>query len=378
MYKIIPKIRRLSILQFEIFILQLLLFACSCEKSTTEPPPPPPAGPDTTSHNFTWQIDTIGLYSSYLLDVAIVDENDIWAVGEIHTAETDTFDSLGNWIPPYNAVHWNGQEWELKRIPIKIFGTNSFIIAPLQAIWAFDRNSVWVTTGGEVIRYNGISWGGWEFLFTDLNDTAFGGIKKFWGVSNSTLWGVGRKGNIFYYNGSNWQKLESGTTVDIQDIWGALNPQSGEYEILAVASFGPVVPQAKQLLQIRGTAVTTVSDSGLPLSLRSVWFVAGKKYYITGDGVFFTEKIGHTWQPDTAHPLIYKDAIRGDGVNDIIIAGSFGLVSHFNGSTWRHYTGSELPSFYGRYYAVNFNGHQMAAVGTIGAVQAILLKGTRY
>jgi len=35
---------------------------------------------DTTSHNFSWDIDTLGLYGSYLNDVAIVDENDIWVV----------------------------------------------------------------------------------------------------------------------------------------------------------------------------------------------------------------------------------------------------------------------------------------------------------
>ncbi|MFQ6605929.1 MAG: hypothetical protein ACE5D8_10345, partial [Fidelibacterota bacterium] len=40
---------------------------------------------DTTSHNFTWEIDTLGNYGSYLNDVAIIDENNIWVVGNIET-----------------------------------------------------------------------------------------------------------------------------------------------------------------------------------------------------------------------------------------------------------------------------------------------------
>ena len=60
---------------------------------------------DTTSHNFTWQTFEFGQHSSSTLyDVAIINENDIWAVGEIYMN-----DSLGNPDPAcYNAVHWDG------------------------------------------------------------------------------------------------------------------------------------------------------------------------------------------------------------------------------------------------------------------------------
>ncbi|MBZ0181527.1 MAG: hypothetical protein K8F60_03660 [Melioribacteraceae bacterium] len=76
---------------------------------------------DTTSHNFTWETFEFGGEggSSYLRDVAIINENDIWAVGEIHTEETDQFDSNGVWIQPYNAVHWDGNTFETKLINIE-------------------------------------------------------------------------------------------------------------------------------------------------------------------------------------------------------------------------------------------------------------------
>ena len=63
-----------------------------------------------TSNNFTWQTFTFGnpAYGSSLLrDVAIIDENNIFAVGEIYNDTTGV---------PYNAVHWDGSSWELKKI----------------------------------------------------------------------------------------------------------------------------------------------------------------------------------------------------------------------------------------------------------------------
>ncbi len=362
-----PKIRIHRIFQFSIFILHLLFLACGCEKSSTNPPPP--AGPDTTSHHFTWQIDTLGLYSSYLLDVAIVDENNIWAVGEIHTAETDTFDSLGNWIPPYNATHWNGQQWELKRIPF-IGPCSAVDYPPIRAIWAFLQDHILFTNGGAIAVHNGIT----TQLDCEMNSMLDGAIKKIFATDPSNVYAVGGEGTIVHYNGSNWQKLESGTTVDIQDIWGALNPQTGEYEILTIASERSQIPQARELLQIQGSTVTTLSDSGLPFNLRSIWFMPGKKYYVAGNGLYFNSAIGDPWQYDDSQPLFYKDAIRGNDENDVIIAGSFGNVSHFNGSTWRHY---ELPYFYGRYHAVGIKQDIIVAVGEIGGGLAIILRGIR-
>ena len=59
----------------------------------------------TTSNDFIWEIDTLGNYGSYLKDVWIVNENDIWVVGNI---ETDS--------GYYGAANWHGIEWNLKKL----------------------------------------------------------------------------------------------------------------------------------------------------------------------------------------------------------------------------------------------------------------------
>jgi hypothetical protein len=347
------------------------LLLISCSKSTTDPPPPPPAGPDTTSHNFVWQIDTIGVISSYLLDVAIINENDIWAVGEIYLR--DSTGVLDN--EPYGAIHWNGSQWTLMKVPYHDFGSTTLHPGPIRTIYAFSASEVYATSSANLLKWNGSSWEEKAFFMTGIPFD--GQVRKIWGSTPSNIFCVGNSGAIYHYTGSSWQKIESGTNIDIQDIWGAENPETGELEILAVASNGPLIPQAKQLLKIEGTTAIILPDSGLPYNLNGIWFIPGETYFVTGDGVYYLETPGQAWQADTTHPLLYKDAIRGSGKNDIVIAGSFGLVSHFNGSGWYHYQGKEIPQFYGRYHAVDFRNNFLIAVGSINAVQGIILRGRR-
>jgi hypothetical protein len=107
---------------------------------------------DTTSHNFTFETWTFGgtAGSSTLYDVAIVNENCIWAVGEIYVADTSA-----NGYTMYNAVHWDGNEWNLKRITVNFRG---FLITPaLEGIFAFSPTQIWLA-GGLTIFGDGTNW----------------------------------------------------------------------------------------------------------------------------------------------------------------------------------------------------------------------------
>ncbi len=87
-----------------LIIFLMFLIAVSCKK---DPPvvPPPIVQIDTTRHEINWIIDDIGEYGSILRDVAIIDENNIWAVGEL-------FKRFTVMTLAYNVVHWDGQKWE--------------------------------------------------------------------------------------------------------------------------------------------------------------------------------------------------------------------------------------------------------------------------
>ncbi|MCK7521484.1 MAG: hypothetical protein MZV64_29280 [Ignavibacteriales bacterium] len=72
------------------------------------------------------------------------------------------------------------------------------------------------------------------------------------------------------------------------------------------------------------------------------------RFILLGIGVYYKNNLAtEGWQLDESHPVIYKERIRGTESNNIFIVGDYGLVSHFNGVTWKHFTGNELPNLLG-------------------------------
>ena len=329
-------------------LVSITIIALSCTK---EPVGPISSGLDTTSHNFTWTQYTFAgpAGSSYFNDVAVISDTDIWAVGVIYTTAE----------APYNAVHWDGKKWDSLQIQFHAFCgqsvTGSYIIT---SVVAFASNDVWFCDGGELVHWNGSTYQS----DCSIQSLTSGELRKMWGSSASDMYLMGYNGTLIHYVNGAGQKLTSGTSLPIQDMWGGINPTTDQEEILAVASNTVALPPGKTLLQISGNTVTTVSDNGLPLPLSSIWFIPGWKYFVGGDGMYATSMIGNIWQVDTVmKPSQYIFSIQGTAKNDIFMVGGYGLVSHWNGETLRQYT--ELGSFYGNYYSVSFKGNTVAAAG---------------
>jgi hypothetical protein len=325
---------------------------------------------DTTSHNFTFKTWTFGgeAGSCTLYDVAIISEDNIWCVGEINIADTSI-----NGYTTYNAIHWDGTNWNLHQIMFyTICGQQSRTPYPAKAIFAFDEDNIWIAMDGDqVAKVEGLTQ-----VETFCLPASFA-INKMWGQNSTELYAVGNGGNIARHNGISWNIIPSGTSVDIHDIWGSVNNTTGEKIILAIASFQNY-GKALDLLKITGQSVIKLDTTGLRIAQSSIWFKGKNKTYIVGDGVFFKNNLSSTvWQQEENHPLLLKRLIRGIEMNDIFIVGDFGLVSHYNGIIWHHYTGNELPDLNGSFYSVDFKNNIMVAVGELNSGQAIVLKGDR-
>jgi len=321
---------------------------------------------DTTSHNFTWQIDTLGDGGgSVLYDVAIINDTLAYAVGEIYKR-----DSLGNWDPlPYNLVKWNGQRWELLKVTVQTrWGA---VTAPIRGIFAFSPNDIWLVSG-DAIHGNGRTWTNYDVRLLTGNDLV--SVDKAWGSSSSNMYFVGWNGTIIHYDGVRWRRIESGTNVDFVDIWG--ERFDGASEIVAVASYGIQVPQARAVVKIEPSAVSAVRDDGLPLDITSVWFMPRRKYFIGGAGFYQTRRLGQSWIQDTTEIVYHVSRISARGWNDIVTSGSFGRLSHFNGWSWRHYAGVELPYIHGAIGA-RMGKHLIIAVGWLVQGKAIAVRGWR-
>lgn len=319
---------------------------------------------DTTDHNFTWQTFTFGEHSSSTLyDVAIIDENDIWAVGEIFMN-----DSLGNPDPTiYNAIHWDGQSWELKRIQTLFRG--NLITVPLEGIMTFSETDIWVV-GSLPIHGDGTNWTMFDVRTTvDPNLS----LSKVWGSSTNNIYFVGNNGNIAHYNGSRWTKIISRVDTDLEDISGT----SDGKEIWTCGwsnSTGRV-----SLLKIKNTYVESLWDNQTNTTLNiyrgtllnSLYANGNSEFVLVGGQVlrhslFYKNQVMLEWVKTYNGSKVlelgnYAYRIKGSNKNNIFAAGDAAMIWHFNGATWYKYL--ELYGLDDRLYGLAVTDNIIVAVG---------------
>ncbi|MHB2154513.1 glucosyl transferase [Calditrichota bacterium GD2] len=292
-------------------------------KLLTRSPAVTAATMDTTSHNFEWQTFEFGGEggSSSFYDVAIIDENDIWAVGEIYTANDK-----------YNAAHWDGEKWELKKVPSIICGNNSPIQSAIFTVYSFSSNDVWFSDGAELIYYNGYNFK----QDCSINTLLTGRINKIWGTSSSDLYVVGNSGLIAHYNGKEWKRINSGVNTPVNDIWGC---QIGnERKVLAVTSYDWYRKKGEyKIIDITNKIVSDTIPWKWPNErpLMSIWFKNEGKIYLAGSGIAIYKNKKWTLEKGTENYAFYH--IRGSDLNNILAVGPSGRVFHYNGISWRKY-----------------------------------------
>jgi hypothetical protein len=307
---------------------------------------------DTTSHEFQWDSYTFGGYhgSSVFYDVAIIDENNIWAVGEIYG------DSLNPQID-YNAIHWDGHQWELKRVPFYYGGDVWYL--PLRSIIAFSSSDIWFEAG--------IHWDGNQYRTVELNIEFPSNVNKMWGTSSRDFYIIGNNGLIAHYNGTTWQKLESGTETGIGDMWGSR--RNGKTVILATVSTRAIPNPDIKLLSVSPSGVRDTLQNGLARIVNSVWFDEHSPIYIAGDGL--REFKQGRWQ-EVPIPTYFTHRIRGTAINNIFVVGYGTSVVHFNGMNWHYY--ADFPLSYGALVGVAVTENLVVIVGDDGR-RAVIVVG---
>ena len=326
---------------------------------------------DTTSHNFTWQAFTFGEHSSSVLyDVAIINENNIWAVGEIYMN-----DSLGNPDPIcYNAVHWNGQGWELKRIQTLFRG--NLITVPLEGIFAFSSTDIWMA-GSLPIHGNGTNW-----IMYDVRTTVDPNLSlsKVWGISSNDIYFVGKSGNIAHYQNGNWQKIESGTEINLRDVWGTVDGNE-----IFISGYSNDLSRSI-LLYSRNNTVETIWEnktiSGTPPYGNLIYSIAGyiNNLFISSNQGVFKHRLAINYPVQTLFIIprrVYN--LASSNINDVFTAGDRSSVWHYNGISKKElYINLSVPS---PFYSVKVKGNVIVAAGSTveNAVyhQATLIIGNR-
>jgi hypothetical protein len=295
-----------------------------------------------------------------LYDVAIVNDTSIWAVGEIYLN-----DSLGQPDPhAYNLAVWDRSDFTLYRILFyTICGQQSRTPYPAKSIFVFNENDIWIAMHGDQITKieNGIQT---ETICLPWSFT----INKIWGTSGNNLYIVGNNGNIAHYQNSSWNIIGSGTTLNINDIWGITDEYGIRFILCPAYNFAS--GGEKKLISISNNIVSEIPwvDNR---ELYTAWFNSRDKIYAGGEGLF--SRTDNEWNEETL-PALFKFRVRGNGLNDIWTVGGFGFAAHYNGKTWKTFEEVSLAS--GNYVGLAVKGNTVVMVGNEGT-QAVITVGRR-
>ncbi|MCU7490623.1 MAG: hypothetical protein ACM3UR_07970 [Bacteroidota bacterium] len=352
-----------------LFLFITLMFFGSC-KSPVEPKKE--TGSDTTSHNFSWQMwefgDLYGTgYTSMFFDVAIVTENDIWAVGDIKLKDS-TGKTDAHWI---NAMHWNGIEW-------KPFKLQFYDYPGLPSTFSYPANSVCVLDSGKIIvsHANQVTFIKDEKqLKTEYIPIVIG---KIWAKNSNDIYAVGAQGGIVHYDGKAWKKIESGTTMHLVDIF---SKDGKDF----YASGGDMLGYKGVVLKGDATGFNVIAEGKPSVSTEELfnpYFVGvGSMLWVSpsdtvyfGGSLLFAYKDGKmdyvktlagnkTWMNVNGDYWGYLSGIRGNSDNDIALVGEGNTIRHFNGKNWKQLG---MPYNYTSEYfwgSVDMKKNTIAAVG---------------
>ena len=301
---------------------------------------------DTTSHIFSYQTFELGEpltgNSSILYDVAIVDANNIYAVGEIYM-----LDSIGQTDPePYAIAHWNGADWTLMKVYYRDYGTTQKFAGKLKTIFAFGPDSIYVCSSANLLKWVNGDWV--EKAFFMISVPFNGQVNKMWGTSGDNLYFAANSGAVYHFTGQTWQQNSSVTEMPLTDVFGT---EQGDVYVT-----GANISEVKGVL-LKGSAnqfsvminAEVIDESQLFQKLYgilgTVWLDEHNTIY-TGGSLLFRYK-NSEWNYETSLPenfiggnpgASYRgviSSIRGNASNDYIIAGGRNTLKHFNGVSWQ-------------------------------------------
>lgn len=325
---------------------------------------------DTTSHEITWVIDTLGGIQSRVNGLWGSGVNNVYAVGKF---QLDTTSHLAS---------WDGSKWTYLR-PDAINDWYGIGAGELTNIFGVSSNKIWVVGyryGYFPPNYKDSIWG----FVAELNGTQWKKISpnapgeyfiSIWASSENDIWITTAAGFVYHYNNGVWEKLSTGTNYYFSDIWGFSNK-----EIYIVG--GPTDYSTGIVLKYNGQnweRINVLPPNSI-VTFESIWGTSNKYMFVASDGGLFTNNKG-MWSeiiyPGLRSALVL---VRGSGKNNVFVCGHLGKLLHYNGHSWKNYEtqfgGSDIWILQALYILNN-----TAFIGGVGGEgfdrRGIILRGRR-
>ncbi len=339
------------------FLIACAAMFMSCTDTPPADPvidPPPPVQRDTTSHDFVWEVDTIGLPFGMINDVSIVAENDIWVVGRFDQMGDD---GLIDYEKRSNAAHWNGQAWTYH----KAIDTAYKSCAERHRVFAANESNIWF------MSVDGRQWDGKRFLPVKLSDGGFRTLVRALWISEdlNTRVFVGDNSSISFWDRGRYVRPWSVPPGDYTDVQGL-----GNGDVL-ISLRTPLGFDGQIHRMSRDGNITLVAEY-LGLGINNFAVLSDSIYFNT-NGSLYKAKGTHVREIFSSENTIH--CFEANASNDYFVL-TFPLqLHHFNGSTFKE-IGPSYPHFFWP-FALDVKGDLAVFVGDGPEQRSLIFRGKR-
>ena len=195
-------------------------------------------------------------------------------------------------------------------------------------VWGTQWNDVFVVGDiGQIFHFNGIQWDPMVSPTTNY-------LKSMWGDSSDHVIAVGSSRKILTYNGQDWQTLDSEISDPIfRGVWG-----HNRQDVFAVGYEG-------KIFHYNGQAWNAL-PTNLSVNMLSVWGYLGIAAYAVGDmGTIVTQPfrfekdyMQYPWQRMPVASKSFLLSVWGNTRYDIHACGNEGRLFNYNGYQWQELT----------------------------------------
>ncbi|MBN1779251.1 MAG: hypothetical protein JW816_03465 [Candidatus Buchananbacteria bacterium] len=236
-----------------------------------------------------------------LNDLAIVNDQNIWAVGNAGT-----------------IIHYDGSDWLSIDSPTTVNLRGVAMPAPNDG-WA-------VGDSGKILHYDGTDW-------TEYIDFGSISLRSIYMLSTVEGWAVGNSGRIYHYSDGSWSQFaDTGTQV-----WYAVAMVSD--------SEGWIVGNGGEIYYYNGATWEQSVDTG-DQAWYDISILADNDVWVSGNGGEIYHYDGENWlsAADTGGQAWY--AIYMIAPDDGWILGNAGRIFHYDGSNWTQATDTGGQAWY--------------------------------
>jgi hypothetical protein len=277
-----------------------------------------------------FDIQLLHPYAINIFDFWIFSEDYILAIGEFQIPG-EGYQSGGI---------WNGEEWEI----LRFWRDENSYMSNLRGVWAFSQTNVWFA-GGSIWNWDGnesyMCTDEWIIDFSNYPDE---GVYEIWAASEESIYFVGPGGCVRHYNGSEFIRLESGTDIQLKDIWGYVNPNTGTETVWICGLNSQAESVLISCVDEECNPVYDVQEyqwdylyDHLSGQIISLWASDNFLYVLTPTGLYQCDHNTNgeaTLILPSVWGVNYRKHVRGTSDNDIFVVGNNQEIIHFNGENW--------------------------------------------